>query len=54
MRVTERAKRAVHYAREEAGRLGHDRVWTEHLLLGPLRDEAYLATASCRRVRPCR
>ena len=34
MRVTERAQHAVRYAREEAGRLGHDRVGTEHLLLG--------------------
>jgi hypothetical protein len=33
MRVTDRARRAVHYAKEEAGRLGHDRVGTEHLLL---------------------
>lgn len=34
MRVTERAQDAVRYAKEEAGRLGHDRVGTEHLLLG--------------------
>lgn len=46
MRVTERAQHAVRYAREEAGRLGHDRVGTEHLLLGLLRDEACLATAT--------
>jgi transposase len=38
MRVTERAQRAVLDAKQEAGRLGHDRVGTEHLLLGLLRD----------------
>jgi Clp amino terminal domain, pathogenicity island component len=54
MRVTERAQRAVHYAREEAGRLGHDRVGTEHLLLGLVRDEACLAVAALgeREIRP--
>jgi Clp amino terminal domain, pathogenicity island component len=46
MRVTERAQHAVHYAREEAGRLGHDRVGTEHLLLGVLRDQQCLAVAT--------
>jgi hypothetical protein len=46
MRVTERAQRAVLYAKQEAGRLGHDRVGTEHLLLGLLRDEECLAVAT--------
>jgi iron complex transport system permease protein len=46
MRVTEYAQRAVRYAKIEAGRLGHDRVGTEHLLLGLLRDEACLAAAT--------
>jgi Clp amino terminal domain, pathogenicity island component len=46
MRVTERAQRAVHYAKQEAGRLGHDRVGTEHLLLGLLHDEQCLAVAT--------
>lgn len=45
MRVTERAQRAVLYAKQEAGRLGHDRVGTEHLLLALLRDEECLAVA---------
>jgi len=45
MRVTECAQRAVRHARGEAGRLGHDRVGTEHLLLALLRDQACLATA---------
>ncbi len=34
MRVTERAQNAVLHAKEVAGRLGYDRVGTEHLLLG--------------------
>src|SRR6266540_4294067 len=46
MRVTERAQRAVLYARSEASRLGHDRVGTEHLLLALLRDEDCLAVAT--------
>ena len=46
MRVTERAQHAVRYAKQEAGRLGHDRVGTEHLLLGLLRDEQCLAVAT--------
>jgi hypothetical protein len=43
MRVTERAQHAVLDAKQEAGRLGHDRVGTEHLLLGLLRDQESLA-----------
>ncbi|HEU4400240.1 MAG TPA: Clp protease N-terminal domain-containing protein [Actinomycetota bacterium] len=46
MRVTERAQHAVHHAKGEAGRLGHDRVGTEHLLLGLLRDEECLAVVT--------
>jgi hypothetical protein len=46
MRVTERAQHAVLNAKQEAGRLGHDRVGTEHLLLGLLRDEQCLAVAA--------
>jgi Clp amino terminal domain, pathogenicity island component len=46
MRVTGRAQRAVLNAKQEAGRLGHDRVGTEHLLLGLLRDEECLAVAT--------
>lgn len=36
-RFTEGARRAVVHAQEEAGRLRHDYVGTEHLLLGILR-----------------
>jgi ATP-dependent Clp protease ATP-binding subunit ClpC len=46
MRVTERAQDAVLNAKREAGRLGHDRVGTEHLLLGLLGDEQCLAVAT--------
>jgi hypothetical protein len=45
MRVTECAQQAVLHARGEAGRLGHDRIRTEHLLLALLRDQECLATA---------
>jgi hypothetical protein len=51
MRVTECAQRAVHYARIEAGRLGHDRVGTEHLLLGVLHDQACLAATTLGRLQ---
>jgi hypothetical protein len=44
MRVTRCAQQAVHHARGEAGRLGHDRIGTEHLLLALLRDRECLAT----------
>ena len=43
MRVTRCAQQAVLHARGEAGRLGHDRVGTEHLLLALLRDQGCLA-----------
>ncbi|MCK4262105.1 hypothetical protein KAX00_03265, partial [bacterium] len=33
-RFTERARRVVILARQEAGRLNHDYIGTEHLLLG--------------------
>jgi ATP-dependent Clp protease ATP-binding subunit ClpA len=38
LRVTQHAQHAVHYAKEEAGRLRHDRVGTGHLLLGLARE----------------
>jgi ATP-dependent Clp protease ATP-binding subunit ClpC len=46
LRVTEPAQRAVLTAKREAGRLGHDHVGTEHLLLGLLDDEQCLAVAT--------
>jgi hypothetical protein len=46
VRVTRCAQQAALDARGEAGRLGHDRVGTEHLLLALLRDQGCLATAA--------
>jgi Clp amino terminal domain, pathogenicity island component len=46
VRVSECAQRAVLDARGEAGRLGHDRVGPEHLLLALLRDQECLAAAT--------
>ncbi len=40
---TERVRRALARARQEAGRFGHEYVGTEHVLIGLLRDERSLA-----------
>jgi len=42
-RFTERARRTVFFAQEEAGRLGENQVSTEHLLLGLIREDDSLA-----------
>jgi hypothetical protein len=42
-RFTERARRVIFYAQEEAGHLGENAVATEHLLLGLTRDDDHLA-----------
>lgn len=42
-RFTERARRIVFFAQEEAGRLGENYVSTEHLLLGLVREEDSVA-----------
>src|SRR5947209_618440 len=42
-RFTERARRAVFFAQEEAGRLGDNYVSTEHLLLGLVRENDTVA-----------
>jgi hypothetical protein len=42
-RFTERARRAIYYSQEEAARLCEDKVRTEHLLLGLLREEDTVA-----------
>ena len=42
-RFTERSRRLVFYAQEEAGRLGENYVSTEHLLLGLLRENDSVA-----------
>ena len=42
-RFTERARKVVFYAQEEAGRLGENYVSTEHLLLGLVRENDSVA-----------
>ena len=42
-RFTERARRVVFFAQEEAGRLGENYVSTEHLLLGLVRENDSVA-----------
>lgn len=44
-RFTERARKVIAYAREEAGRLHHDYIGTEHLLLGLVREGGGVAAA---------
>jgi len=48
-RFTERARRVIILAREEAGRFRHDFVGTEHILLGLIRDGEGIATAVLQR-----
>lgn len=57
-RFTERARRVVFFAQEEAGRLGENHVSTEHLLLGLTRENDSVAArvlermgASCAAIR---
>lgn len=42
-RFSERARRVVVFALDEAGTLGHDHIGTEHILLGLLREDQGLA-----------
>ncbi len=44
-KFTERAKKVINLAREEAGRLGHDYIGTEHILLGLIREGGGVAAA---------
>ena len=37
-KFTERVRKVMYLAREEAGRLQHDYIGTEHLLLGLIRE----------------
>src|SRR5579859_517288 len=43
-RFTERARRVIHFAQEEAQRLQHNYIGTEHLLLGLVREGEGVAT----------
>ncbi len=47
-RMTDRAKRAMTFANQEAQRLGHDHVGTEHLLLGMVKEGSGLAAVVLR------
>ncbi len=42
-KFTKRARRVLTYAQEEATRLNHNYIGTEHLLLGLIREEEGLA-----------
>ncbi|MCD4812519.1 ATP-dependent Clp protease ATP-binding subunit [bacterium] len=44
-KFTERAKKIINLAREEAARLGHDYIGTEHLLLGLIKEGGGVASA---------
>ena len=61
-KFTERVRKVIYLAREEAARLQHDYIGTEHLLLGVIREgegspppcsttSAWISTASARRSR---
>src|SRR4051812_6658816 len=47
-RLTDRARRAMTFANQEAQRLGHDHVGTEHLLLGMGKEGSGLAAVVLR------
>ena len=49
-RFTERARRVLALAKEEARRLGHDFVGTEHIVLGILREGSGVAVAVLKRL----
>ncbi|MEJ5250569.1 MAG: ATP-dependent Clp protease ATP-binding subunit [Armatimonadota bacterium] len=49
-RFTERARRVIFYAQEEAGRLGENYVSTEHLLLGLVREPDSVAARILERM----
>ncbi len=44
---TDRVRKVLQLAREEAHRLGHDYVGTEHILLGIIRDRRARPSPSC-------
>lgn len=50
-RFTDRARRAMALANQEAQRLGHDHIGTEHLLFGLVREESGLAAVVLREFR---
>ena len=48
-RFTDRVKKVLQFAREEAVRLGNDQVGTEHLLLGIIREGSGIAAAGLKK-----
>ena len=51
-RFTDRARRTIALANQEAHRLGHDHVGTEHLLLGMVKERSGLAEKTTARRAP--
>ncbi|MHC5034494.1 MAG: Clp protease N-terminal domain-containing protein, partial [Planctomycetota bacterium] len=49
-KFTERAQKVVKYARQEAQRMGHQRIGTEHLLLGLVREGTGVAATVLQRL----
>ena len=49
-RLTERAKKVISYARQEAQRLGHEYIGTEHLLLGVVKEGTGMAATVLQRL----
>jgi len=49
-RFTEKAKKVIAYARQEAQRLGHEYIRTEHLLLGVLREGTGMAYTALQKL----
>ncbi|MFO8006174.1 MAG: ATP-dependent Clp protease ATP-binding subunit, partial [Candidatus Brocadiia bacterium] len=49
-RLTDQTKKVISYARQEAQRMGHDYIGTEHLLLGLLREGTGVAATALQRL----
>ncbi len=49
-RLTDQTKKVISYARQEAQRMGHDYIGTEHLLLGLLREGTGVAATAMQRL----
>ena len=49
-RFTERVRKVLFLARDEAGRMQHDYIGTEHLLLGIIREGEGIAAQAIQRL----
>ena len=49
-KLTEKTRKVISYARQEAQRMGHDYIGTEHLLLGILRERTGMAATILQRL----